>query len=287
LSVHGPDQLGGEPVLVTLKTSGDQITDRPLADIGGKGLFTKEIEEALLTGAADLAVHSVKDMPTLSRPGLMLTAVLPRADAGDVLISGSGETLAGLPPYARVGTTSPRRQAQLRRARPDLVVQDLRGNVGTRLRKLEAGEFEAVVLAAAGLARLGLDPPGLVRLSPEEMLPAVGQGAIGIEIRADDEDLAALLAAINHGPSFQAIAAERAFLAVLGGSCRSPIAGHMVIVEELATMRGLLLSPDGREAYGAHLTGPAAQAVALAQAVGEDIRAKAPEAFLDAYLLGE
>ena len=279
---------GGPPAeLVIVKTSGDRIQDRPLREIGGKGLFTREIEEALLRGEADLAVHSAKDMPTMSRPGLRLAAVLPRADARDCLITPGGLTLKALPEGARVGTTSLRRQAQLLMKRPDLVVSDLRGNVETRLKKLEAGAFDAIVLAAAGLARLGLAPKGAVLLEPEEMLPAVGQGAVGIEIRAEDDRMAALLAPANHADSFTAVEAERAYLALLDGSCRSPIAGHTSLAGGRFAFRGLALSPDGRESYAAHLSGPAGQAVAIAQAVAEDIRSKAPEAFLDAYLSGE
>jgi hydroxymethylbilane synthase len=273
--------------LVIIKTSGDQIQDRPLREVGGKGLFTREIEEALLRGDADLAVHSAKDMPTLSRHGLMLAAVLPRADVRDCLISAAGWTLDTLPKGARIGTTSLRRQAQLLAKRPDLAVSDLRGNVETRLKRLEAGAFDAILLAVAGLARLKLAPRGAVLLEPEQMLPAVGQGAIGIETRVDDARISALLAPINHPESFLAVEAERAYLALLDGSCRSPIAGHTTLSGGRFTLRGLALSPDGREAYGAHLSGTADQAVAIAQAVAEDIRAKAPEAFLDAYLSGE
>jgi len=287
LAAHGEAALGGVPVLVTIKTTGDAITDRPLREFGGKGLFTREIEEALLRGEADLAVHSAKDMPTASRHGLRLGAVLPREDARDGLISKPGWTLDSLPQGARIGTTSLRRQAQLKLRRPDLAVQDLRGNVESRLQKLETGAFDAILLASAGLKRLGLSPPGLVLLSIEEMLPAAGQGAIGIEIGADDTRMDGLLQPINHAESFTRVEAERAFLAVLDGSCRSPIGGHAVLAGTTITMRGLVLAPDGRESYGAHLTGSADQAVPIAQAVAEDIRAKAPEAFLDAYLSGE
>lgn len=279
-AAHG----GPAPEIVFVRTSGDAITDRPLRDVGGKGLFTKEIEEALLSGAADLAVHSAKDMPTQSRRGLMLAAVLPREDPRDVLISRGGQTLKDLPHGARVGTASLRRQAQLRRARPDLIVSDMRGNIETRLAKLEEGAFDAIVLAAAGLARLGLKPPGLVVLSTTEMLPAAAQGAIGIEIRAQDEALAARLQAINHAPTFLAVQAERAFLAVLDGSCHSPIGGHMTIVDGRADMRGLVLSPDGREAYSGDYAAAAEDAVNIGRAVADEIRAKMPDAFVDAYL---
>jgi hydroxymethylbilane synthase len=287
IAAHGVEGLGGPPALVIIKTSGDRIADRPLREVGGKGLFTREIEAAILAGEADLAVHSAKDMPTLSRRGLRLGAVLPREDVRDCLISRGGWTLETLPKGARIGTTSLRRQAQLKALRPDLAVADLRGNVETRLRKLQDGDFDGIVLAAAGLKRLGLEPPGAVRLETEVMLPAVGQGAIGIEIGADDERTAQLLLPINHAESFAAVEAERAYLAVLDGSCRSPIGGHAVIAEGQVAMRGLALAPDGRESYGAHLSGPVGEAVAIAQAVAEEIRAKVPEAFLDAYLTGE
>jgi len=287
VAAHGEAALGGVPELVIIKTSGDRIADRPLRELGGKGLFTKEIEAALLAGEADLAVHSAKDMPTLSRRGLKLGAVLPREDVRDCLISEAGWTLDSLPRGARIGTTSLRRQAQLRAGRPDLAVSDLRGNVETRLKRLEAGALDAIVLAAAGLNRLGLKPPGRVLLEMERMLPAVGQGAIGIEIGAEDDRTAALLEPLNHPESFTAVEAERAFLAVLQGSCRSPIAGHAVIAGGTVSFRGLVLAPDGRESYGGYLSGPAETAVAIAQAVAEEIRAKAPEAFLDAYLSGE
>jgi hydroxymethylbilane synthase len=287
LSAHGEEGLGGPPELVIIRTSGDRIADRPLREVGGKGLFTREIESALLAGEADLAVHSAKDMPTLSRRGLRLGAVLLREDVRDCLISQAGWTLESLPQGARIGTTSLRRQAQLKALRSDLAVSDLRGNVETRLKKLEAGLFEGIVLAAAGLKRLGLAPPGAVPLETELMLPAVGQGAIGIEIGADDERTAQLLRPVNHPESFAAIEAERAYLAVLEGSCQSPIAGHARLTEGTVLMRGLVLAPDGRESYRAHLSGPAGEAVAIAQAVAEEIRAQAPEAFLDAYLTGE
>ena len=209
-----------------IRTTGDIVQDRPLADAGGKGLFAKEIEEALIAGAIDLAVHSSKDLPTILPPGLMLAGFLPREDPRDAFISLKAKALRDLPPGAVVGTASPRRQAMVKRLRPDVTVVPLRGNVETRLRKLEAGEVDATLLAVAGLKRLGLLSAATAILEPEEFLPAVGQGAIGIETRADDAKTRALVAMIADADTATALAAERAFLAVLDGSCRTPIGGH-------------------------------------------------------------
>ena len=209
-----------------IRTSGDTIVGRPLAEIGGKGLFTKEIEEALLSGAIDLAVHSSKDMPTMLPTGLVLSAFLPREDARDAFISRKAKTLRELPKAALVGTASLRRQALVKRLRPDLQVVPLRGNVETRLRKLEAGDVHATLLAVAGLKRLGLLSAATTLLEIDEFLPAVGQGAIGIETRAADDATRTLVARVNDADTATALAAERAFLAVLDGSCRTPIAGH-------------------------------------------------------------
>lgn len=286
LAAHPIEQLGGKPELVVIKTSGDHILDRPLRDVGGKGLFTREIENALLNHSVDLAVHSAKDMPTQQRFGLSLVAVLAREDARDTLISERGYRLLDLPDGARIGTTSLRRQAQLKRKRPDLVVQDLRGNVETRLRKLQAGDFDAIVLAAAGLNRLALPVRGLAYLDEKDMVPAAAQGAIGIEIRSDDPRTARLLAPLNHPASFAAIEAERLYLSILDGSCHSPIGGHLKIAGDYAEMRGIVLSPDGRQAYEARRSGHPRDAIALAKAVAQDIRAQAPQAFIDAYLTG-
>ena len=287
VAAHGEAALGGVPELVTVKTSGDRIQDRPLRDVGGKGLFTKEIEDTLLAGAIDIAVHSAKDMPTIARDGLMLAGALPREDVRDVLITRDGVTLEGLARGARVGTTSLRRQAQLLRRRPDLQVEDLRGNVGTRLAKLENGVLDAIVLARAGLARLGLSPKGAVVLATHDMLPAAGQGTIGLEVRAGDVWAARLAGAISHPASFEALRAERTVLAVLNGSCRSPIGAHALIADDRIHIQALVLTPDGREAFGAMREGACEEAQALALAVGEDIRAKAPPAFVAALLSGE
>ena len=219
------DRITIEPI----RTTGDMIRDRPLSEAGGKGLFTKEIEEALLAGAVDLAVHSAKDMPTLLPAGLMIAAVLPREDARDVFISRKAGALGDLPAGATVGTASLRRQALVKHRRRDLAVVPLRGNVETRLRKLEAGEVDATVLALAGLRRLGLAAAATAVLAVDEFLPAVGQGVIAIEARAGDARVCQLLDAVNHADTAIALAAERAFLAELDGSCRTPIAGHATV----------------------------------------------------------
>src|SRR5688572_6882256 len=214
---HGfdPEQIA----LEAIRTSGDRIQDRPLADAGGKGLFTKEIEEALAAGTIDLAVHSSKDMPTALPAGLVLSAFMPREDARDVFISRKANSIAGLPRGATVGTASLRRQAMVKRQRPDLAIVPLRGNVETRLRKLDEGVADATLLALAGLKRLGLTGAVTEILDVDDFLPAVGQGAIGIETRAGDSRTRELLAAINHADTFSALAAERSFLARLDGSC--------------------------------------------------------------------
>src|SRR5215212_1428298 len=230
--------------IVTIRTSGDRIQDRPLSEAGGKGLLTKEIEEALLAGTIDVAVHSAKDMPTILPDGLMLAACLPREDARDAFISRKAANLGGLPQGAVVGTASLRRQAMVKRLRPDVSVVPLRGNVETRLRKLEAGEIDATLLALAGLKRLGLANKATALLDEQEFLPAVGQGAITIEARANDARMRELLANIDHADTSVALACERAFLAVLDGSCRTPIAGHAVLQGDGLSFRGMILRPD-------------------------------------------
>ena len=266
-----------------IRTSGDKIQNRPLADVGGKGLFTKEIEEALISGGIDFAVHSSKDIPALLPAGLTLAGFLAREDPRDALISGQAKTkanaLAELPRNALVGTSSPRRQALLKRARPDLRVAPLRGNVETRLRKIDAGEMDAAILAVAGLKRLGLFSTIAAPLEIDAFLPAVGQGAIAIETRADDEKARALAAAINDADTHSALAAERAFLAALGGSCRTPIAGHARVHGDTVTFRGLLAMPDGSDAIEAARQGHRADAPALGADAGQDIKARAGAAY--------
>jgi hydroxymethylbilane synthase len=262
-----------------IRTSGDQIQDRPLADAGGKGLFTKEIEETLLSGAIDFAVHSSKDIPAIMPPGLTLAGFLTREDPRDALVSSKAKTLAGLPRSALVGTSSPRRQALLKRARPDLRIAPLRGNVETRLRKIDAGEMDAAILAVAGLKRLGLFSTMAVALEVDEFLPAAGQGAIAIQTRADDKNACALAAAIDDADTHTALAAERAFLAALGGSCRTPIAGHARVHSDTVRFRGLLARPDGSDVFEASRQGSRADTAALGADAGQEIKSRAGAAF--------
>jgi hydroxymethylbilane synthase len=265
--------------IVTIRTSGDRIQDRPLAEAGGKGLFTKEIEEALLAGIVDLAVHSAKDMPTVLPGGLMLAACLPREDVRDAFISRGAPSLRELPQGAAVGTASLRRQAMVKRLRPDVSVVPLRGNVETRIRKLEAGEVDATLLALAGLKRLGLADKATALLDVQEFLPAVGQGAITIEARSDDARIRELLARIDHADTSTALACERAFLAVLDGSCRTPIAGHAVLEGDAITFRGMILRPDGSEAHETSRSGKRKDAVTLGADAGAELKRRAPADF--------
>jgi hydroxymethylbilane synthase len=258
-----------------IRTSGDRIQDRPLADAGGKGLFTKEIEEALTAGRIDLAVHSSKDMPTVLPPGLVLTAFLERENPRDVFVSRKAGSIAALPRGATVGTASLRRQAMVRRMRPDLSVIALRGNVETRLRKLDEGAADATLLALAGLRRLGLENAATAVLDIDEFLPAVGQGAIGIEARADDTRTLDLLAAINHADTAGALTCERAFLAVLDGSCRTPIAGHAMIARGRLRFRGMIIKPDGSEAFETAREGSVGDAEKLGADAGAELKGRA------------
>ena len=252
-----------------IKTTGDKLTEASLAQIGGKGVFTKEIEEALLDGRVDLAVHSLKDLPTLLPAGLLLAAVTEREDVRDALVVGPalvGEvrSLAGLPPGARVGTSSLRRAAQLRHLRPDLRVGELRGNVETRLRKLDEGAYDAIILAAAGLSRLGYGARVTERIAPEVMLSAVGQGALGIETRADDARTNALLGPLDHPPTRQAAEAERAVLRSLGGGCAVPIAALGMVAEDGGlVLEALVAEVGGGRLIRDRVSGPAARAEEL------------------------
>jgi hydroxymethylbilane synthase len=269
----------GEIEIVSIRTSGDRIQDRPLSEAGGKGLFTKEIEESLLVGTIDLAVHSAKDMPTLLPDGLMLVACLPREDVRDAFISRKAASLRALPQGAVVGTASLRRQAMVTRLRPDVSVVPLRGNVETRLRKLEAGEVDATLLALAGLKRLGLADKATALLDAQEFLPAVGQGAITIEARVDDGATRALLAKVDHADTSVALACERAFLAVLDGSCRTPIAGHAVLTADAISFRGMILRPDGSEAFETSRAGSRRDATELGADAGAELKRRAPADF--------
>jgi hydroxymethylbilane synthase len=276
-TAHGLDDA--RVTLETIRTTGDMIRDRPLTEAGGKGLFTKEIEEALVRGAVDLAVHSAKDMPTELPAGLVIAAVLPREDPRDVFISRKAATLRELPRGAVLGTASLRRQALVKHLRPDLSVVTFRGNVETRLRKLEEGAVDATLLALAGLKRLALDKQATAVLSVDEFLPAVGQGIIAIEARADDQRTRALLAAIDHAETATALAAERAFLAALDGSCRTPIAGHARIDGGRVHFRGLIARPNGSELLQCERRGAALDAAALGSDAGRELKARAGENF--------
>jgi hydroxymethylbilane synthase len=267
--------------LVIIRTSGDRIQDRPLSEVGGKGLFTKEIEEALLDGRVDLAVHSSKDMPTVSQPGLVLSACLEREDPRDVFISHKAKSLRDLPQGSVLGTASLRRQAVAKRLRPDLTVVPLRGNVETRLRKLGAGEADATLLALAGLKRLGLEAHATAIMSVEEFLPAVGQGAIGIEARASDTRTREALARINHEATFTALACERAFLAELDGSCKTPIAGHASIADDAIELRGLIARPDGMAAHDIAGTGHVKDAAEIGAQAARELKRLAGPHFFD------
>ena len=233
--------------LVIIKTQGDKILDVPLAMVGGKGLFVKELEEALLAEEVDLAVHSMKDVPTVIPDGLMLAAILEREDSRDVLLSLQYGGISDLPQGAIVGSSSLRRQSQLLHSRPDLKVVSLRGNVNTRIHKLESGSFDAILLAAAGVKRLGLTQHVVQYLELDTMIPANGQGAIGIEIRQSDAITMAIIAFLNHLPTVQCVSAERAFLAELEGGCQIPIAGYAHLQETVLVMTGRVASLDGKE----------------------------------------
>ena len=264
-----------------IRTSGDRIQDRPLSLAGGnKGFFTKEIEEALLAGDIDIAVHSMKDMPTLLPPGLGVACYLPRQDVRDAFIGRGVATLTDLPAGAIVATSSLRRQAQVRRLRPDLQVQSLRGNVETRLKKLADGVAQATILAMAGLNRLGLQDRVSSPLPVDVMLPAVAQGAVGIETRVDDLAMTRLLAPINHQPTALAVTAERAFLAKLDGSCRTPIAGLAELDDRGLLFRGMILTPDGREWHATMRQGRPEEAIGLAEDAAAELLAKAGPNFL-------
>jgi hydroxymethylbilane synthase len=267
--------------LVVMKTTGDRILDAPLAKIGGKGLFVKELEQAMLEGRADLAVHSMKDVPVDLPDGLHIACVLAREDPRDCLLAPNGGGLAALRQGAVVGTSSLRRRSQLRALRPDLDLCDLRGNVNTRLAKLNAGEFDAIVLALAGLKRLALDGGVTERFTTADMLPAIGQGIIGIECRAGDARAEALIAPLADREARDAIAAERALNATLHGGCQVPIAGHAVIDGERLRIAGLVASLDGLECIRAEAEGTRADAAALGACVGRLLLERGARRILD------
>jgi hydroxymethylbilane synthase len=283
-AVHGvaPESIAIE----VIRTTGDVIQDRPLSEVGGKGLFTKEIEQALIDGAIDLAVHSSKDMPTALPTGLELVACLPREDVRDAFISRKAASLADLPHGAVVGTASLRRQAMVKRLRRDISVVTFRGNVDTRLRKLEEGVADATLLAFAGLKRLGREAAATAVLEVDIFLPAVGQGAVGIEARADDARTGALLAKINHAETLAAVRTERAFLAVLDGSCRTPIAGHARIIGGVAdgsvVFRGMILRPDGSEVHETTCKGAVHEGPRLGAEAARELKGRTASGFFAA-----
>ena len=266
---------GLEVDLVPLSTQGDRVQDRALAEVGGKGLFVKELELAMQDGRADIAVHSMKDVPSELPAGFCIAAALPRANPRDAFVSRHCARFADLPQDARVGTSSPRRQAQLRHARPDLRLELLRGNVDTRLRRLAEGSLDAILLACAGLERLGLGAHITEELGLDVSLPAVGQGVIGIECLSDDDRSRDALAALHHPESFLRLCAERAFAQALGGSCHSPIAAHAVLEDRGAALvlHGFVGAPDGRETYRDTLRGAPDAAPALGHALAARMRA--------------
>jgi len=271
--------------IVIIKTSGDRIQDRSLADIGGKGLFVKEIEEALSDGRIDIAVHSLKDLPAWMPEGLGLAAVLKRADPRDALLSPIADSIAALPQGACIGTSGPRRKALLLSLRPDLKIVDFRGNVGTRLAKLAAGEVDGTMLAVAGIVRLGLTVEHHP-LDPAEMLPAACQGAIGLEIRLDDERMLALCDAINDPVSAIAVTAERAFLAELDGSCRTPIGALATVDGGQVALDGLVARPDGTALIRMQSVASVDDAARLGRELGLAIKVEMPLDFFAAAELG-
>ncbi|MEQ1670347.1 MAG: hydroxymethylbilane synthase [Hyphomicrobium sp.] len=275
---HGlePDAIS----ITVIKTMGDQVLDRPLSEIGGKGLFTKEIEDALLANEIDVAVHSMKDMQTALPDGLSIGAVLPREDVRDAFISLKYATLADLPQGTTVGTSSLRRQAQLLHVRPDLNVIGFRGNVQTRLKKLQDGVADATFLAVAGLKRLGLAGRITSPIPMDEMLPAVAQGAIGLEIRSGDEKSADMIAPLNDAATALAVTAERAFLTRLEGSCRTPIAGHAYLENGNLHFSGQVLAPDGKASYQVRRSGKPEHALDIGIDAANDVLANAPPAAL-------
>ncbi|HEX8709153.1 MAG TPA: hydroxymethylbilane synthase [Pyrinomonadaceae bacterium] len=278
--------------VLIIKTSGDVLKDAPLSVIGGKGVFTKELEEALLDGRIDLAVHSLKDLPTTLPPGLAITCIPEREDARDALVlrdkaSVARPSLKALPEGAVVGTSSLRRLAQLKHLRPDLGIKDLRGNVDTRLRKLDAGEYDAVILASAGLRRLGLAARISAPLEPAEMLPAVGQGALGVETREDDTEVLSLLAPLEDARTRAACTAERALLRALGGGCQLPIAAHAAVTpDNRLHLAGLVAGLSGETIIREALEGEAAEAARLGESLAARLRERGAASLLSGLIMG-
>ncbi|MCO6184872.1 hydroxymethylbilane synthase [Rhizobium sp. L1K21] len=281
MAVHGlPEEMFE---IVILSTQGDRVQDRALSEIGGKGLFTYELEEQLSDGRLDFAVHSSKDMPTVLPEGLYLSAFLPREDVRDAFIGKAAPKLMEMPEGAMVGSASLRRQALIRKLRPDLNVKIFRGAVATRLRKLEEGEADATLLAYAGLRRLGMTDVPTEILDPELFPPAPAQGAICIESRVGDPRTDDLLKAINDQPTYDAVTCERGFLGTLDGSCRTPIAGHAKIDGGHIRFSGMILTPDGKEFHEVEIEGKAADAEKLGRMAGEKVRDKAGPTFFEGW----
>ena len=270
--------------IVVLSTKGDRITDRSLSEIGGKGLFTLELEEQLLSGELDFAVHSTKDMPTKLPDGLHLAAYLPREDARDAFIGRTAKTLLDLPHGATIGSSSLRRQALIKRLRPDIHVITFRGLVDTRLRKLHDGEVDATLLAYAGLKRLGKPDVVTELLDPAEFLPAPAQGAICVECRTGDARIENLLSGINDKATFDTVTCERGFLATLDGSCKTPIAGHAISDGETISFTGMILTPDGKQVHQIKASGPVASALEIGRSAGEEVRSKAGPDFFSSWV---
>ncbi len=266
--------------LVKMKTRGDKLLDAPLAKVGGKGLFVKELEAGMLEGSADIAVHSMKDVPVAFPPGLELSLIMEREDPRDAFVSNRYDSLAEMPAGAVVGTSSLRRQAQISARYPQLTINWLRGNVNTRLRKLDDGEYDAIILASAGLLRLGFEQRIRAPLEPEECLPAIGQGAVGIEVRSDDSAVKELLAPLAHAETTSRIVAERALNQALNGGCQVPIAGFALLSDGQIYLRGLVGEPDGSQILRAEATGQIDQAATLGKKVAEDLLAQGADAIL-------
>ena len=267
--------------LVKITTTGDKILDVPLAKVGGKGLFVKEIEDALLDGRADLAVHSMKDVPTDLPAELHLGVITERENPQDAFISNKYADVLALPQGAKVGTSSLRRKSQLARLRPDLVIEDLRGNLDTRLRKLDEGRYDAIILAAAGLNRLGFSNRITTLFDPVQMLPAIGQGALGLELRRDDQELLAGISFLNHPATAIAVTAERAFLLRLEGGCQVPIGAYATVQGDNVTLTGLIAGLDGKEIIKEQDSAPVAAAAELGIRLAEKLLARGGRAILD------
>lgn len=286
---HVADRLkrafpGLETELVTMTTKGDKLLDAPLAKVGGKGLFVKELEQGMLEGRADIAVHSMKDVPVEFPDGLHLSVILQREDPTDAFVSNHYASLSELPEQPRIGTCSLRRQCQIKEKFPNAEILTLRGNVNTRLAKLDAGEFDAIILASAGLIRLGMQDRIAARLDPSESLPAIGQGAIGIECRSDDTVINELLNRLHDPETHICVSAERAMNARLKGGCQVPIAGFATLQSGTLYMRGLVGDPDGSVIYRAERSGPAEQAEQIGVSIAEELLASGGDKILQALL---